>query len=213
MAIIYNGSTVSWHFILYVVICISIGITAIRYQYMNNQIVAAGLTFILLLLVFIFYGLRWFQGFNLKGLSSANSSSASASCSWPPIVNLCPDYMVTWTHPNGNIYCYDASNIYNLKAAQANPAYAIVSGLTINSVNNQSGYHIYNPVGSATDAANPRYPLINAMASANGTLTDPSAANLRWEGVWDGQTLNLGCIPTADGAKPNVPGVEPSTCA
>jgi len=121
--------------------------------------------------------------------------------------------MVAWTHPTGKVYCHDALNLYDQKSDRRNAGYAMVSGLTINSIENQSGYYIFNPLGSATDAANPRYPMINALASANGPLTDPNAAYLRWEGVWDGQTLNLPCIPTADGAKANIPGVAAPSCS
>jgi len=39
------------------------------------------------------------------------------------------------------------------------------------------------------------------------------SAGVTWEGVWDGQTLNLPCIPTADGAKANIPGVAAPSCS
>lgn len=209
MALIFFGKTVSWYFIWYIVVCLFLGITMVNFVMKRNQMVAGALLFALLTLTFVFYGLRWFTDYQLKGTASASPVCTSGDCTWPPIINLCPDYMVTWSDSTGKMYCYDVLNLYNMKTAPGNPAYAMVGGLTINTFPNQSAYLIFDPSAGKTDPG--RYPLIAAMKTANGTLTDPNAKNMRWEGVWDGKTTaNVACIPTADGA--TVAKTQGSTC-
>ncbi len=152
--------------------------------YNRGQTMGAMATLVLLLLVFIFFGLRWFPDGNLNG-------SKPGKLAWPPIVNVCPDFMVSWTAPDKKVYCYDAANVYNLKTASAAPP--LVSGLTIGTATNQSAYLVKDPtVGSTTStlaSAPTRWPLVNAMnKEANIVLTN-AAKYLRWEGVWDGQSV------------------------
>lgn len=124
MAITYNGYKLSFVFILYIVISGIAGLAIIQGLYKNNKSLAAMLCLILLLLVFIFYGLRWFQNFQLKGTSNAavvaastansgncavgpSSVSSGVNVNWPPIVNTCPDFMVS---QNGK--CIDPKQLY-----------------------------------------------------------------------------------------------------
>ena len=129
MAIKYNGSTISFSFIVYVLVSSNAGLMIIQYLFKNNKSLAAMIVLVLLLLVFIFYGLRWFSNFQLKGSApwvaqtakTANGSSGSCgattadaaspvNANWPPIVNVCPDYMVS---QNGK--CIDPKQLYGNK--------------------------------------------------------------------------------------------------
>ena len=152
--------------------------------YNRGQTMGAMATLVLLLLVFIFFGLRWFPDGNLNG-------SKPGKLVWPPIVNVCPDFMVSWTAPDKKVYCYDAANVYNLKTASAAPP--LVSGLTIGTATNQSAYLVKDPtVGSTTStlaSAPTRWPLVNAMNKEANTVLTNAAKYLRWEGVWDGQSV------------------------
>lgn len=195
MAIIYNGSTISWAFILYIVVSITLGLQAIKYYYATGQPIAAMSLLVLLLLVFIFYELRWFTNFQLKGTAAA---SATAGGSWPPIVNMCPDFMAAWTDPaTGNAYCYDSAKLYNLSPAVA----GITNGLTIGGQSGQVAFMIKNPRSSGnpravTDSDAPgRWPFLSALSKGTIPLTDPSMRYLRWEGVWDGRTLSVASAP------------------
>ena len=152
--------------------------------YNRGQTMGSMATLVLLILVFIFFGLRWFPDGNLNG-------SKPGKLAWPPIVNVCPDFMVSWTAPDKKVYCYDAANVYNLKTASAAPP--LVSGLTIGTATNQSAYLVKDPtVGTTTStlaSAPTRWPLVNAMNREANIVLTTAAKYLRWEGVWDGQSI------------------------
>jgi len=126
MAITFNGYTPSFSFILYILVSSVGGLLLLQYLYKGNKPIAAMLTLVLLILVFIFFELRWFENLKLKGTSkyvSQATNGNSGSCSpttqnvdsavngnWPPIINICPDYMVT---QNGK--CVDPAQLYGNK--------------------------------------------------------------------------------------------------
>lgn len=157
--------------------------------YNRGQTMGAMILLVLILLVFFFFGLRWFPGGNLNGTQPGKMA-------WPPIVNMCPDFMVSWTAPDKKVYCYDAANVYNLKTASAAPPLA--AGLSIGTATNQSAYLLKDPtVGTTTStlaSAPTRWPLINAMNKEANTVLS-SAKYLRWEGVWDGQSVTATKAP------------------
>jgi hypothetical protein len=170
--------------IAYVLICIVLGSSTISFFFQRGQSIAAIMLLVLLILVFVFYGLRWFSDGNLKGLDNAKS--------WPPIVNMCPDFMMTWTDPiSKNVYCYDANNIYKLKSGAAA---GTLGNLTINNIPNQSAYLIKNAgqnpgaTDIRSDPNGARWPLLYTMRTRPQVITgDPNGAFVRWEGVWDGR--------------------------
>lgn len=139
MASIFSwGSTnLSYAFIIYIVICIAQGLFLVKYMYMQNKPVAAMIALVLLILVFYFFGKRWFQYGQLKGtkewvVANANAQSGSGSSSksgspnscvpagastappslWPPIVNHCPDFMVLQNDKS----CKDVAKLYGTTA-------------------------------------------------------------------------------------------------
>ena len=177
--------------ILYSLVCVVVGGGFVSMLYNRGQTMGAMILLVLILLVFFFFGLRWFPGGNLNGTQPGKMA-------WPPIVNMCPDFMVSWTNKaNGKVYCYDAANIYNLQAASAAPPLA--AGLTIGTSSNQSAYLLKDPTqGAATStlaAAPARWPLVSAMSTNSSSVLTNTAKYLRWEGVWDGQTLSAAKAP------------------
>ena len=177
--------------ILYSLVCIVVGGGFVAMLYNRGQQIGAMSLLVLLILVFLFYGLRWFPGGNLNG-------TKPSKVAWPPIVNVCPDFMVSWTNKaNGRVYCYDAANIYGLQAAATAPP--LTSGLTIGTSSNQSAYLLKDPTqGAATStlaAAPARWPLASAMSTNSSSVLTNTAKYLRWEGVWDGQTLSAAKAP------------------
>jgi hypothetical protein len=160
--------------IAYILLCVALGGGAVSYFYKRQESIASMVALVLLILVFVFYGLRWFESGELKG-------SKPSSGDWPPIVNACPDYMSLYKHSDGKVYCYDAGNVYNLKTYNGA---GLTTGLTINGVANQSAYLIKN------GKINPlKDNLKNALADkTNGKY-------LKWEGVWDGQSMNTSKVP------------------
>jgi hypothetical protein len=59
---------------------------------------AAILSLILFILIFVFYGLRWFRG---------DKSVFTYTGQWPPIINMCPDYLVYYKTANKRDTCVD----------------------------------------------------------------------------------------------------------
>jgi hypothetical protein len=173
--------------IAYIIITICVGSGLVAWLYKRSQTVGAMILLILLILVFTFYGLRWFQGGELKGSSTTTGA-------WPPIVNMCPDFMVSWKDPvTKRLYCYDAQNIYNMKTGGGA---GLTTGLTINNVPSQSAYLIFNP-GQNTGATDlksdingARWPFLNLLrTNPSVVLGDSNGKYLRWEGVINGQQI------------------------
>ena len=170
--------------IAYILLCVCLGGGIVTILMRRQQTIASMLVLVLLILVFIFFGLRWFPGGNLNG-------TKPAKVPWPPIVNMCPDFMVTWTN-NNNVYCYDANNVYNLKAVAAGTP-GLTSGLTIGGTASQSAYLIKDTSG-ATEAT--KYPLKDAFKNTLSSVLAGDRSKLRWEGVWDGYSATPDKIPT-----------------
>jgi len=192
--------TMNWSYFVYLVVCLLILVNIVGWLFGRGQTIAAGLTGVLLALIFYFYYLRFFS----KAPTSAPSPAAAcgaideapACADWPPIVNMCPDFMVAWTDANKNVYCYDANNTYNMKSGTGS---GLTAGLTINSIPNQSAYLIRAASGNAknlaSDTNGSTFPLLALLGGKNSggvTLstgsssasTAPQGELLRWEGVY-----------------------------
>ena len=177
--------------ILYILLCVLIGGGIVSSFYNENQKAAAISALVLLILVFIFFGIRWFKDGNLKG-------TQQGTIAWPPIVNMCPDFMVNWTDSNNKIYCYDASNVYGLKTASGS---GLTTSLTINGVPGQSAYLIKDPNQNSgatnlnNDTGGLRWPLLGYFKSSPQTVITGSGSSLKWEGVWDGRISSPAAAP------------------
>lgn len=183
--------------ILYSLVCVVVGGGAVNFLFKRGQTMGAIGVLVLLVLIFIFFGLRWFPDGNLNG-------SKPRAQAWPPIVNMCPDFMVSWIDKanNSKAYCYDANNLYSLQSAAAAPP--IVSGLTIGTATGQSAYLIKDPIQngskapaslSADSAASPYWPLAKMISTNASNVLTPAANYMRWEGVWDGGIIKTSNIP------------------
>ena len=181
---------ISYWLILYILVSISLGATAINFLYQRGQAIGAAILLVLLILIFIFYGLRWFPASSLPG-------SGPPPIQWPPIVNMCPDFMVTWTDPmSKKIYCYDANNLYDLQNASG---LGLTQNLNINNVAGKSAYLIHDPSQNKSaqnitaDTGGLRWPLANTLVKSPATVTANN--KMRWEGVWNGANVSVANIP------------------
>jgi hypothetical protein len=169
--------------IFYSLICVVVGGGAVSFLYNRNQSIGAMIALVLLILIFILFGLRWFPGGNLNG-------SKPKAVSWPPIVNMCPDFMVSWSN-GSDVYCYDAANIYGLKQT-TNTNFK--KDNTINGVSGQSAILLHNLIGDSPVTKNP---LKQIMKTSPVTITGNGDTSLiRWEGVWDGRLTTADRIPS-----------------
>jgi len=199
--------TVHWALIIYYAIAIMTMISVGKWLFSLGQPIAGGLSLVLLFVIYVFFALRWFINqpsstpkTTTDSCGNTSTSSQNSASSFPPIVNMCPDFMVVWTDPDTrNVYCYDDKNTYNMKSY--NNA-GLTTGLTINNVTGQSAYLIKNPsqntgaTSLSTDSGNTRWPFLGLLTTNLATMTnDPFGKYLRWEGVWDGSTLTAANAP------------------
>lgn len=182
-----QGRRMDYWLIVYIVVSVVLGAGVSGFLYKRQQTVGAILCFILLLLIFVFYGLRWFSGGNLKG-------SEQGGVAWPPIVNACPDFMASYTSTDAStgankVYCYDKDNIYKLKNDSAITAggYTSLTGMTSTKgfVNLDTTFE-KSTLKEDTGAEGKRWPLLKSFQDSS-SLSSLAATTLRWEGVWDGR--------------------------
>lgn len=90
-------------FIAYVFLCIVVGLGTFTTLNGSGRTWSGILALVLLILIFVFYGLRWFQG---------TTSVFSYKGSWPPIINMCPDYLVYFKNGTTDT-CIDLVGVNN----------------------------------------------------------------------------------------------------
>ena len=185
--------------IVYIMLCVLVGGFAVSSLYNRQQTIAAMLTLVLVILVFTFYGLRWFKGGALKG------SQPNKNKSWPPIVNMCPDFMVTYKKGN-DIFCYDVNNTYNLRTG-TNPTAPLADLGVVGGIASSQGYMIRRNILQTTGPTrlsddvkstdtNKKWPLLVSMKNNTSTILGTTQGKwLRWEGVWDGRSLTPESAP------------------
>jgi hypothetical protein len=78
-------SNISWPLIAYIFICLALGLGTFRALSNSERFWGAIIALILFILIFVFFGLRWFTGTN---------TVFTYAGAWPPIINMCPDYLV-----------------------------------------------------------------------------------------------------------------------
>ena len=176
---------INWYLVLYYVVCILIGVNVAGSLHNRGQPIAGIISILLLIMIFIFFGLRWFSTPDSKKDSKCpdpNNPSTSGTCpTFPPSINLCPDFMVAYTGPAGKVLCYDVNNTYEMKKATGA---LLLTDQTINGVGGQSAHT------SGLDLVNT---ITNNQSSITGHLL---GKYLRWEGVFDGRSFltTIACI-------------------
>ena len=90
-----------WNYSLYayVLLVIVFMMYMMMHFYKTERYVSGGICLILFILIFTFFGLRWFQ----TGLSYTGQYKGN----WPPIINTCPDYLALWKDSTGASSCVD----------------------------------------------------------------------------------------------------------
>jgi hypothetical protein len=89
--------TLNYSYIAYIFVSIILSMTVI------SQIMASGrqwtsiIVGILFILIFVFFGTRWFSNGKMKGYYTG---------AWPPLINTCPDYLVYY-NKSGTDTCVD----------------------------------------------------------------------------------------------------------
>ena len=74
--------------IMYILFCIFIGLGGLTRLIKMDRTISAVVYLILVVLIFTLFGLRWF----------GKDGGADSTTQWPPIVNMCPDYLTAFKH-------------------------------------------------------------------------------------------------------------------
>jgi hypothetical protein len=175
---------VSFWMIVYIIICVVTASTSVNFLLQRGQQIGAMLLLILLILIYIFYGIKWFN----------STTPTPGTIQWPPIVNMCPDFMVSWTGSDGKIYCYDSSNIYNLQTGS--------NALdTVNINGNMKAVYLIKDTSAVStakklseDTNGNKWPFAYKLQSPT-LRSSVTSSMMRWEGVWDGSKLSEKNIP------------------
>jgi len=77
---------VNYNLVAYVLFASVMIISMLNLLYRSERVIAAVAMLILFVLIFTFFGLRWFR----YGITS---NSMNANATYPPVINTCPDYM------------------------------------------------------------------------------------------------------------------------
>ena len=140
----------------------------------SSQMVAAILFFLGALVLFIVFGIKWF--------GSSSSVFSSAPVSWPPTINTCPDYLVSYerTMPDGTSQdtCIDRLGVSKNGALKMFPADGVAPA---------SDDFYFSLASKRTDDAGRNQELCQRAI----------AAGLTWEGITNGESCITAAGPVA----------------
>ena len=157
---------IDYPFILYVLFAIAVCSTAPVYFYNRSKYFAGFASLILFILIFVFYGMRWFSGSTLAG------PAAGYKGAWPPQISVCPDYLTYYE--SGTIKgCYNAtgSTLGTLLSLTATPTGQDITTST------KSFNAIYSPSMKRDQLG----PLCQAAKTAQ----------LSWEGITNSESCTF----------------------
>jgi len=93
----------NYYVLAYSLLAIIIVFSTLNFLYRSERIFASVIVLILFVLIFVFFGLRWFK----TGVLIA----ADHQGNWPPVINSCPDYLTLYKKSDGNLSCIDIIGI------------------------------------------------------------------------------------------------------
>ena len=161
-------------FIAYVFLCIVLGL-GIFMQLSNSGRTWGGIvTLILFILIFVFYGIRWFRG---------TSSVFNYSGSWPPIINMCPDYLV-YFKKNNRESCVDLTGVAKSQTVLAPWSSEDTTANPPNPNGNKYFRYVYRPGADA--------------ARMKELCTQTINAGLTWEGITNGESCTFTTPPRVE---------------
>lgn len=170
----------STQLILYILFCIALGLGGTVGLFRMNRALAAATYLVLSLLIFVFFGLRWFV------------YATGDVTKWPPVINTCPDYLTAFKRTVGSQTidtCIDLIGVSTNGAIKVFPSSGIApSGAGPSTCPSQNCYFFpMNISGSArlTDS-------IDQLCSYT------RSSGLSWDGVING----AGCVTVNN---PNAP--------
>jgi hypothetical protein len=154
-----NLKTLNWGFILYTVVGILGLVYGTNTVYKINE--TRGIVFgICAVFVVVYYGIRWF-----------GTSKLSTTKNWPPVINMCPDYLTYVERISG---CVDMLGVTNKSAGLIKTLPSEVGALV--RTNTQKVFEFTSQ--DVRDATN--------IDTLTNICNRCQTAGVTWEGIWDG---------------------------
>ncbi len=158
--------------IAYVLVVIALTVGLFFLNFSSGKPILAAISSLGVLGAAILFGLRWFPG----GTFSIGTPVAKQGDKWPPVLNVCPDYL-SYVKVNNTAYCYDPIGVSRRNGT--------TSGM------NKSD-------GSSTDVGS----LFNLHADKSGEprisalVEECKKKGVLWEGVYNGSVAMGGLPPS-----------------
>ncbi len=163
----------------YIMLSAAIGIYGVMFFFKSQKTIAAVLYLILSILIFLFFGLRWF----------GDKASSNAPKSWPPIINSCPDYLTAYTRTvNGQKIptCIDLLGVSTGSYGSNGVVRKWDSSMSITNPPTSDEYYFDPRMPTATVAGESPYQQL---------CTRTKLAGLTWEGICDGENCFDPTVP------------------
>jgi hypothetical protein len=158
----------SWSFILYLFVTITLGLTVLNSLASSGRWLSAVIFLILGILIFYFYGIRWFTG---------TQSKFEYTGPWPPVINMCPDYLV-YKKIGTHEVCVDMIGVSRGGNNGLQPYNGTTNVMNGSSLNTQ---FFFKPVIKPTSSVQDR-----RTACRNAIK-----AGLTWEGITNGDSCTF----------------------
>ncbi len=171
---------------MYILFCIAVSLGGTVGLFRMNRALAASVFMVLSILIFVFFGLRWF-------IYATGDVSK-----WPPVVNTCPDYLTSYTRTVGDqkvATCIDLIGVSTNASLKQFPS----SGAA------PDGNDFYFPMNCS--------PSAKLTDNINKLCSYTRDSGLSWDGIINGQacvTINDPNAPSA-AAKAAMCGTASST--
>lgn len=175
-------------FILYILVTLGIGLGGTVVMIKSDKTTGGLLFLIGAIIIFVYYGIRWFSGDSLNiGLTKSST--------WPPSINLCPDFLTLYKVGTENI-CVDLDGVsYKVGGIQK-----LTDPSLLSSTNKENYmFHLFeNQTGSTRLTS-----ICNQCKTKQVT----------WEGIFDGAScLNPSAIPLSTGGSTPTAAANPAAC-
>lgn len=155
---------IDFSLILYSFAALLIGGGGTYYIMKTERAITAIGFFIASLAIFIYFGLRWFDGFKLR---QSLAGGVDPKTPWPPVINYCPDFM-SLKQEGTNFYCVDTMGISMLtpwtEGSSVNLTGTTQNAFALNQ-NNTGQTYATSFLGGAT-------------------------SGITWEGIYDGRSAS-----------------------
>ncbi len=174
--------------VVYIFLTIVVGIGGTVTLFQSGRVLGGLLFLVGAILLFVFYGLRWFEGDKASG----------NAVEWPPVVNTCPDYLTFFKRQTANgtqNTCIDTLGIARGKT----PMSMWPPGTNPENAPSDDKYYFNLDYGK------------NVIADLNADRCDAAIqAGVTWEGITDGEVCTFpGAANTATGGTGDVPKCVP----